>query len=195
MAIGAAPKMVKQEMIAAALEFGVDLHGRRIFLHGEVDEVTIGRAIRGLYLLADQNQKPIELYVSSYGGALDEAFALHDVTRTIRAPVHTVALGKCMSAAPILVACGMPGSRYVTENCQFMLHDCSLGIEGSPALISRHVNAAQATMQRMAELLAKYSRMPVRHWKRIFSSQVDKFFDSELALSWGIVDHIWTEKD
>ncbi len=182
--------------IEAALNHGIDVSGRRVFLHGGVDEGTIGHAIRGMYLLADLNRDPIELYVSSYGGELDEAFALHDVTRTICAPVHTIALGKAMSAAPLLVACGQPGHRYATENCQFMLHDCSLEVaEGSPAYVEGHAAAAKAQMVTMARLLGKYTKKPTRHWSNIFRSRVDRFFSVEDALEWGLVDQIWSEKD
>lgn len=182
--------------LAAALDKGIDVKGRRIFLHGNVDEDTIGLAIRGMYLLADLNNEPIELFVMSYGGDLDEAFALHDVTRIIKVPVHTVALGKCMSAAPLLVACGKRGERYASENCQFMLHDCSLDAgEGSPTYISAHVEAARAQMVRYAELLAKYTDKPKRHWTRMFQMRSDKFFSAEEALDWGLIDSIWAEKD
>lgn len=182
--------------IESALNHGVDVRGRRIWLHGVVDEDTIGLAIRGMYLLDDLCAEPIELYVSSYGGALDEAFALHDVTRTIKSPVHTVALGKCMSAAPLLVACGQPGHRYATENCQFMLHDCDLEVpEGSPAYVSSHVAAAKAQMTTIAKLLGKYTKKPTRHWSSMFAGKIDRFFTADEAVAWGLVDQIWSEKD
>ena len=129
--------------IEAALQHGVDVAGRRVFLHGYVDEGSIGVAIRGMYLLADLESSPIELFVSSYGGELDEAFALHDVTRTIRVPVPTVALGKCQSAAPLLVACGHPGYRWASENTVFMIHDASLDAEGSPSYVLGHAEAVK----------------------------------------------------
>lgn len=183
--------------LSAALEKGVDIRGRRIFLHGGVDEESIGLAIRGMYLLAGLDEdKEIELYVMSYGGDLDEAFALHDVTRTIPVPVHTVALGKCMSAAPLLVACGHKGKRWASENCQFMMHDCELEVaEGSPVAIQAHVEAAKAQMIRYAELLAKYTDKPKGHWTRMFQRKSDKFFTAEDALDWGLIDQIWSEKE
>lgn len=188
--------MTEHSRIEAALSHGVDIKGRRIFLHGSVEEDSIGVAIRGIYLLSDLSESPIELYVSSYGGDLDEAFALHDVTRTIRAPVRTVALGKCMSAAPLLVACGQPGQRWVAEHTTFMLHDCALGdIEGSPAFISAHVESAREQMRTMARLLAKYSKKDARHWSRIFAAKTDKFFSAQDAVDWGLVDQIWCEKE
>lgn len=183
--------------LSAALEKGVDVRGRRIFLHGGVDEDTIGIAIRAMYLMADLNEKePIELVVTSYGGDLDEAFALHDVTRTIKVPVHTVALGKCMSAAPLLVACGERGERYCSEHVQFMLHDCTLDVEeGSPTAIAAHVDAARAQMDRYAELLAKYTKKAKGHWTRMFKQRADKFFSAEEAAEWGLIDTIWSEKE
>jgi ATP-dependent Clp protease protease subunit len=183
--------------IEAALEHGVDIAGRRIFLHGGVEEATVGRAIRGLYLLADVNKEPIELYVSSYGGDLDEAFALHDVTRTISAPVHTVALGKCQSAAPLLVACGEKGYRYASENVTFMLHDVALSDvpENIPPLYLKSLaEAAKVQMATYARLLAAYTKKPAPHWARIFAGKSDKYFTAELAVAWGLVDQIWDEK-
>lgn len=180
----------------AALEHGVDVKGRRIFLHGDVGEESIGVAIRAMYLLADMEKSPIELYVTSYGGELDEAFAMHDVTRTIKVPVHTVALGKCMSAAPLLVACGEAGYRWASEHTQFMLHDCSLDAgEGSPIAIEAHVAAAKAQMVRYAELLEMYTNKPKAHWTRMFKRRADKFFSAEEALEWGLIDGIWSEKE
>lgn len=182
--------------LVLALEKGFDLKGRRIFLHGNVEEDTIALAIRGMYLLQDLDDKrPIELYVTSYGGDLDEAFALHDVTRTIRAPVHTVALGKCMSAAPLLVACGHKGERWATTHTQFMLHDVSLEVEeSSPTAIVAHVTAAKVQMERYAELLEKYSNKPKRFWNQMFKQRADKFFSAEEAQEWGLIDGIWLEK-
>ncbi len=183
--------------VAAALEHGVDVKGRRIFLHGDVDEDTIGVAIRGMYLLADMGSEPIELFIASYGGLLDDAFALHDVTRIIRVPVHTVALGKCQSAAPLLVACGQKGERYATENCEFMVHDAAIEVEKnlSPAALGSYAEAVKKRVERMDRLLAGYSNKPYRHWARLSSSKADRYFSAEEALEWGLIDQIWSEKE
>tara|TARA_R110002153_G_scaffold9324_1_gene38594 strand:+ start:2059 stop:2625 length:567 start_codon:yes stop_codon:yes gene_type:complete len=180
--------------IAAALEHGVDIDGRRIFLQGDVASDSIALAVRGLYLLADQSDEPIDLYVASYGGDIDEAFQLHDVTRTIRVPVRTTALGVCMSAAPFLVACGQKGHRYASENVQFMLHTASLELEGQMAHARGELDNARARCERMDRLLAKYTRKDYRFWAKFTKSSQDHYFGAEHALEWGIVDHIWSEK-
>lgn len=183
--------------LEAALEHGIDIKGRRIFLHGGVDEDTISTAIRGMYLLSDESEEPIELFVSSYGGSLDESFALHDVTRTIKVPVGTCALGKCQSAAPLLVACGHKGERWATANTSFMLHDAQLEFgEGDyPSNIMASAAVTVEMMDTYARLMAKYTKKDKRFWKRIFAGKVDRFFTADEALEWGVIDQIWSEKD
>lgn len=182
---------VTDEM-AMALLHGVDVDNRRVFLHGDVEEGTIGLVIRALYWLA-AGSDPVELFISSYGGQLDDAFALHDVTRTIAVPVHTVALGKCMSAAPMLVACGRPGERYATENTIFMLHDAWLYAEGRPRGVESVAQAAKVQMRTYSELLGQYTDKPASHWRRLMAKGSDEYFSAEQAVDWGLVDAIWEE--
>jgi len=185
------------ELLTTALDKGVDLVNRRVYLHGDVDEASIGMVIRGLYILAAvAPRQPVELFVTSYGGHMDDAFALHDVTRTIKCPVHTIALGKCQSAAPMLVACGLKGQRYASENTTFMLHDVRLDCPaGSPAALKSWAGDAEEGMRRYAAILGKYTRKKAAHWARLFSGKADLFFGIDEALDWGLVDHVWSEKD
>lgn len=180
--------------LEAALELGVDIRGRRIFLQGDVDEDTISVAVRAMYLMADQSDEPIDLFVASYGGSIDDAFALHDVTRTIRCHVRTTALGFCMSAAPLLVACGQRGHRYASENCEFMLHPASLVVDGTPSNVAGTAEAIRRRCDRMNRLLAKYTKKDLRFWRK-FDKGDDVYFDAEQALEWGLIDTIWSEKD
>ena len=181
--------------LEAALELGIDVADRRIFLQGDVETDSISLAVRGLYLMADQSDEPIDLYVASYGGDIDEAFQLHDVTRTVRVPIHTTALGVCMSAAPFLVACGAAGHRYASENCEFMMHTASLELDGQLAQAQGSLEATKRRCERMDRLLAKYTKMPYRHWSKFTRSATDVYFDAEKALEWGLIDQIWSEKD
>ena len=178
----------------AALMHGIDMRGRRIFVQGDVDGESIAVAIRGMYLMADASDDvPIELFITSYGGSIDQTFALHDVTRTIRCPVHTIALGMCHSAAPLLVASGARGYRYASENCEFMLHPASMGIEGTITNIAGTTAAVTRRCERMSRLLAKYTGKPYRFWSK-FDRGDDCYFTAEQARDWGLIDHIWSEK-
>jgi ATP-dependent Clp endopeptidase proteolytic subunit ClpP len=179
------------ELKLSALERGVDLQGRRIFLHGEVDEETVGAAVRGLFVMADQSNESIELIISSYGGSVDLSFALHDVMRAIKPAVHATAIGMCQSAAPFLLACAEKGYRFASANCEFMVHTASFGMDGAIINVQGTAAAMKRRMERMDRLLAEYSKMPYRHWSSFNRSGNDHYFGTKEALKWGLIDGIW----
>ena len=49
---------------------------------------------------------PIEIVIDSYGGEMYSMFAIYDTIKQASCPVHTLALGKVMSAAVLLLAAG-----------------------------------------------------------------------------------------
>jgi ATP-dependent Clp protease, protease subunit len=181
----------KIDHLTTVLDSGVDPEFRRVYLHGDIDEDTVRVAIRGILLLMDVGPaKEIKLIISSCGGSLDESFALHDVIRTCTAPVHTMAVGKCMSATPLLVACG--DLRSATENTSFMLHDAHVfPADDNPANLLVSAKVSSLIMDRYAALLAKYTKKRKQFWLSIFRSKVDRYFSAREALEWGVIDEIW----
>jgi len=178
------------------LNNGICPKTRRIFLYGDVEEEAVGKAIRGIYaMLATDKNAPITIFVSSYGGSLDDAMALVDVVRLASCPIRTVALGKCMSAAPLIVAAGT-GGRYAMPNTMWMLHDVSQNVgEGSPAFLSSMAKAGKSIVARYASLLGQWTDREESFWKGIFRSKSDRFFTSDDALDWGIVDEVFEEEE
>ncbi len=174
---------------------GVCIKTRRIFLQGDIEEESTAKAVRALYAMAALNQtKDITLFVSSYGGSLDDAMGLVDVMRTLSCPVRTVALGKCMSAAPLIVAAGEPGHRYSMTNTSWMLHSVSQDVgSGCPAWIEGMGIAGKVISARYAELLGEWTERKKHVWTRIFNMKKDRFFDSQQAWEWGIVDAVISE--
>ena len=119
---------INKEWIEAYFDYGVDVANRRIFLFDDVNESSIGNIIKGLYFMDSDKKDPIELFIGSFGGSVYDMYALYDVCRTLESPMYTTAIGKNMSAAPLLVACGEKGHRWATPHCSFMVHQGDLEI-------------------------------------------------------------------
>ena len=188
---------ISKDWIDAYFEYGIDVANRKVFLFDDVDSSSIGAVIKGLYLMESQdNKKPIELFVGSFGGSEYEMFALYDVCRTLVSPIHTTAIGKCMSAAPLLVAAGTTGQRYATPNTFFMVHESweDFGAKRMDEL-ERDVDHYKQMGSRWAELMKKHSNKPAKFWLSMCKKSGDNYFDAEQALEWGLIDHIWDEKE
>jgi ATP-dependent Clp protease protease subunit len=178
--------------LTTGLEAGVDLLGRRLYVHGDIDEDSCAFFLRGLNLLVDAHpRRPIEVWISSYGGDIYEAMSMHDAIRSCPAPVHTFATGKCMSAAPYILAAGALGHRYAAPSCQFMCHAASMDAEGHPSNVAGTADAIHEFGQMMDRKLAALTNRPYSHWSRISRTPKDHYFTSKQALEWGLIDEIW----
>ena len=58
---------------------------RDIYLVGDIEKDTARQAIERLRELANENRKPITIYINSAGGNVTDGLALHD---TIRSPAR-----------------------------------------------------------------------------------------------------------
>lgn len=187
---------VSKDWIDVYLEHGIDRQNRRIFLFDDIEENSIGIVIKGLYYMDSESQdKPIELFIGSFGGGEYQMFALYDVIRTLKSPIHTTAIGSCMSAAPLLVACGEKGYRYATPNTWFMIHQSwDSFIEKRIDEVKKDIEHHDKMAERWYELMALHTNQNADFW-RTYTEQVgDHFFDAEQAQKLGIIDHIWDEK-
>lgn len=109
-------------------EYNLFIPERMIYLGGEsIDEDTSSNIIKALNLLkATNSTKQITLVINSLGGCEYDAWAIYDAIRSLKTPVKAITYGSCMSAATIIfLACKY---RMIGQNCVFMLHDGTDGI-------------------------------------------------------------------
>lgn len=171
--------------------YGVDKDNRRIFLFDDVDNMPIGLVIKALYMMeAEGPKKPIELFVGSYGGCEYDMFALYDAIQICRSPVNTVAIGKCMSAAPLLVACGRKKYRCATENTCFMVHQGHGDIGGKVDEVRNDLEHWKELEKRWCRLMEKHTKKPASFWKSQCEKVGDKYFNAEQAMEWGLIDYV-----
>ena len=111
-ASGTDPRMVIMEGPQPAPELSV------IGLFSDVAEDKIAELVHALLYLNELNKtreekKPNDFYLSTYGGSADDMFALYDVMRQIMkdTEIHTIGMGKVMSAGVLLLASGTKGKR------------------------------------------------------------------------------------
>lgn len=182
------------DVLQALFEYGVDVDNRRVWLVGEITEASGYNAIKGLYLLDTIADKPVELFINSPGGDVVEALAVYDIVQTLRCPVWTFAFGKCESAAPLLLAMGEPGHRWVADNVELMVHNYSSEMDGKGSDLRAFVQQSEAVFDRYLELLAKHAKKNLPFWRGLVRKTHDAYFDSEQAIEWGLADSVWRER-
>lgn len=173
---------------ASSVPSGAD--SRLVVLHGEVNEASICNVIVQLLQLANQNHKPIHLVISTYGGSVDEMFSLYDTIKFLPCPVHTIALGKVMSAGVLLLASGVKGKRMIGKSARIMIHPISGGLIGNVFEAMNEMKEFERLQELMTSALLSETKMKKDEIDKLMKAGHDCFLTPEQAISMGIVDKI-----
>lgn len=164
---------------------------RIIFLSGDVNEHSISNVITQMIGLANQNSSfPIYLVISTYGGSIDEMFSLYDTMKFLPCPVHTIALGKVMSAGVLLLSAGVKGSRLIGRSARIMMHPISTTSSGNVFQVMNDSVETQRLQQLMVDSLTKETKMSKDIVHSIMLKGHDHYVTPAEAISMGIVDRI-----
>tara|TARA_R100000664_G_scaffold33753_1_gene51854 strand:- start:758 stop:1387 length:630 start_codon:yes stop_codon:yes gene_type:complete len=139
-----------------------------------------------------ENRRPIEFYLSTYGGSADDMFALYDIMRTIRqeSEIHTLGLGKVMSAGVLLLAGGTKGKRRIAKNCRVMIHSVAAGNAGALHDLTNELEAIQDLQDMYTSCLAAETNMTEGDIKEMLNRNVNVYLSATEAVKLGIADII-----
>jgi ATP-dependent Clp protease protease subunit len=96
-----------------------------IFIFGEISEWWGFSKDEVLPILRSNRYNNINLYISSPGGDLGEAFVIHDMLMGNRAVVNAYLLGQCASAATVIASAA--NTVTISRQCIYMIHKASFG--------------------------------------------------------------------
>lgn len=169
------------------------LRERIVFLNGEVNDDMAGLVTAQLLLLESENpDKPISLYINSYGGVITSGMAIYDTMQFIKAPVHTLCMGTARSMGSFLLMAGEPGHRAALPHASLHVHQPLGGFQGQTSDMQIHAEEMLQVKKRMTALYARHCGRTYEEVERTLDR--DRFMTPEQGLEWGLIDKITTER-
>ena len=170
---------------------------RVVGLFADVNEEKIAEILHNmLYFNAlnmqSEEKKPIIFYISTYGGNADDMFAMYDMMRGMRdtTEIHTIGLGKVMSAGVLMLAAGTKGHRYIGKNCRVMIHSVMGGNHGSLHNMINEMEAIEQLQDMYCDALISETRLTRVKLKNMLERKVNVYLSAEEAVELGIADEI-----
>ncbi|SVE26523.1 uncharacterized protein METZ01_LOCUS479377, partial [marine metagenome] len=99
--------------------------------------------------IQDKPLKKLQLMINSPGGALHACFALVDVMKGSKIPIHTIGLGMIASCGVVTFMAGAKGHRYLTPNTSILSHQYSWGSRGKEHELFAVVREFELSTERM----------------------------------------------
>ncbi len=162
-----------------------------IFLGTPIDDQIANLIVAQLlFLEAEDPEKDINVYINSPGGSITAGLAVYDTMNFIKPDVATICCGIAMSMGSLLLAGGAPGKRMALPNSRILIHQPSAGFEGQASDIQIHAREVLKTRKRVDEIYAKHTGRPEEEVHK--AMERDRFFKSEEAKEWGLIDRVLT---
>ena len=169
------------------------LKERIIFLVGQIEENMANLIIaQMLYLESEDPKKDISLYINSPGGVVSAALAVYDTMCFIRPDVSTLCIGQAASAGSLLLAGGAKGKRHCLPNSTVMIHQVLGGFQGQGTDIQIHAAETKRIGDTLNKILSKHTGQAMETIEK--DTNRDNFMTPEQAVSYGLIDSVFTER-
>lgn len=181
-----------QNKITNYFEYGIDVENRRVFLMDEMTVESISHVCKALFFMDNVKEDVISLIIDSDGGDTCQMFKLLDTMNMITSDIETVAVGRCMSAAPIILANGAKGMRYAAPNTLFMVHQTAFfELHGKLTQVHEEVKIEERLSKRWDLIMEQLTGKQAKDWRKLCELNKDHYFDAKTALAYGLIDEIW----
>ena len=169
------------------------LKERIIFLGEEVTDASASVIIAQLLFLEGEDpEKDIHLYINSPGGSVTAGMAIYDTMQYIKCDVSTICIGMAASMGSFLLAGGAKGKRFALPNSEIMIHQPSGGARGQATEIKIVAEHILKTRHKLNQILSENTGQSLD--KVEIDTDRDYYMTADEALSYGIVDRIFTNR-
>ncbi len=119
-------------------------------------------------------------------------FAIYDCMRLVRegCPIHTLGMGKVMSAGVLVLAAGTKGKRKIGRNCRVMIHSVIGGVSGGLHNVENEIDEIRWVQDQYIKMLADESDLSRAQLKKMLQRKVNIYLSAEQAVEHGIADII-----
>lgn len=178
---------------------------RVVGLFGDVNEQTCAEVVQNLLVLSKHGEipkeerkdkyayPPIEFYLNTHGGSASDMFAIYDMMNHAKknCEIHTIGIGKIMSAGVLLLAAGTKGKRKIGRHARVMIHSVLGGSEGPLFNIENEFEEIKFVQDAYSKALTRETDLTPKAMKDLLERHVNIYLSAEEAVKYGIADEVF----
>ena len=164
-------------------------------IHLLMDDITADSCKDAIEFILKQNsekkkQKRLQFLICSPGGEIPPCFALIDIMKGSKIPIHTIGLGLIASCGLLLFISGEKGHRILTPNTSILSHQFSWGSHGKEHELFAQVKEFELSTKRMLDHYKKCTGLTEIDIREHLLPPEDVWLSGKEAKKLGICDSI-----
>ena len=166
---------------------------RDIYLIGDIEKDTARTCIERLREFANENDRPITVFINSAGGNVTDGLAIHDAIRHVirrGIEVKVIVQGMAYSMGSIVLQAASDGKRLAFPHSWIMIHEPAkwAGWQSTTAA-AQHLERLKQMQDQIYKILSSRSGKPLRQIIKD-TKRTDFYLDAQSALDYGLIDQV-----
>ena len=137
-----------------------------------------------------KRKKKLQLMICSPGGDMSSCFALIDIMKGSKIPIHTIGLGLIASCGLLLFISGEKGKRILTPNTSILSHQFSWGSHGKEHELFAQIKEFELSTKRMLDHYKKCTGLTEKDIRKHLLPPEDVWLSAQDAKKLGICDAV-----
>ncbi|MEM7164009.1 MAG: ATP-dependent Clp protease proteolytic subunit [Planctomycetota bacterium] len=165
------------------------LKDRIIFIGDAIHDHTANLVIAQiLFLVSDNRNQDINIYINSPGGSVTAGLAIYDTMQFVQCDIATFCIGQASSMGAVLLAAGTEGKRHALPHSRIMIHQPWGGAQGTALDIEIQAREIQRNKDVLCDILSRHTGKPSNKVEE--DSDWDFFMSAMEAKEYGLVDEV-----
>jgi len=165
------------------------LKDRIVFIGDAIHDHTANLVIAQLlFLVSDNRNQDINVYINSPGGSVTAGLAIYDTMQFVQCDIATFCVGQASSMGAVLLAAGTKGKRYALPHSRIMIHQPWGGAQGTAQDIEIQAREIKRNKEVLCEILGRHAGKPATQIEK--DSHWDFFMSAAEAQEYGLVDQV-----
>lgn len=165
------------------------LKDRIVFIGDAIHDHTANLVIAQiLFLVSDNRNQDINIYINSPGGSVSAGLAIYDTMQFVQCDIATFCIGQASSMGAVLLAAGTAGKRHALPHSRIMIHQPWGGAQGTAMDIEIQAKEIKRNKEVLCEILSKHTSKDASAIEE--DSHWDFFMSAREAKDYGLVDQV-----
>ncbi len=168
-------------------------NSRNVIITGTIDDKLAHKTVTRLLALSQDNDDPINMFISSPGGHVESGDMVHDIIKFIRPTVRTIGSGWVASAGALIFVGAEKKNRFCLPNTRFLLHQPSGGIGGTASDMQIQAEQIRRMRERFDNLFAEATGQTAERIRK--DTARDFWLTTDEAQKYGLLGKVISSMD
>ncbi len=166
------------------------LRDRKVMVFGQITDKLAKDVVSRLLTLAEESDKPIDVYVNSPGGHVESGDSIHDTIKFLSGdvPIRMIGTGWVASAGALIFLGAKKDQRVCLPQTRFLLHQPMGGIQGKAVDIDIEAREIIKMRDRLNKIIAEETGQSLERVSR--DTERNYWMSAQEAIDYGLCSRV-----